>query len=205
MRITTRSIRWIVFLLALTLTVAVQEAALGKEYGIIQDLAGSTEIVRADERFAADIGETLLEGDRLDLAEGARLTLVIYDGCAEWQAQGPGVIAISAAGMGGERPGALRRLRELPVCYEPEDLNTLDDHAPIAGILLRGIQRDPVRALREEFASGEISTPALITLIQYDIVNGKYKNIEPYLQRLEQHPAGSRLAQRYRRLVAGKR
>jgi hypothetical protein len=82
--------------------------------------------------------------------------------------------------------------RQLPVCYSLDEFVTSDSDV-IGGFVLRGIPKDPLASLREEFEQGKASNSTLVTLIIHDLKNGSIEKARLYYDTLQQRVPESKI------------
>jgi hypothetical protein len=160
-----------------------------EEFGIIMDVSGEITINRGENKIAAELGSTISPNDILTLTKGSTVALVSYDSCQEWILNGPDKITIKADKINSER-GNISPERQLPICYSMEEIEDSKSDT-IGGFVLRGAPKDPLASLRTEFKNGKASNTTLITIIMYDLHNGKVEQTEQYFKVLKSREPGS--------------
>ena len=166
-----------------------------EDFGMVMDVAGRVVVHRGAENFPADLGRTVLVGDRFELSDTSRLTIVSFQDCREWLLTGPSEATtrwtrIEGSGLQQPEPG-----RRLPVCYSQQELE-VEDPGVLGGLVLRGIPEDPVAGLRREFDSGQAPNSTLVTLIMHDLANDDPDRAKPYMQELQRRAPNSAFVKR---------
>ena len=172
------------YMAALLMAVTVTTTNAADDFGIVTDLSGNTEIKRAIKSLPATVGFNLTIGDSLVLGKNAKITIVSYDQCLEWNIKGPGTTELKYGStlFNGKK---LRHDRRLPVCYSMSAATTnVSDH--MGGIVLRGGgPKDPVADLREEFSAGSAVNSTIFTLLMHELNSGNIEKSRPYYEEMK--------------------
>jgi len=180
--------------MALGLSLLGGGAWAAEDFGMVMDMQGKARVEQQGKSGALNLGQTLFVGDRLSLDAQAKLVVVAFTSCDELQLTGPAQALVEPMGLTATQGAAAKIVRRLPVCYSQEELNA-SDSGVIGGLVLRGVPKDPVFELRQEFASGKASLPSLMTLIMHDVSNGNAAQAKPYYEALKQQAPDSRFVQ----------
>lgn len=178
-----KKIFFLLFLSAFSFFCTQSDAGRSDDFGIVMDMSGNVQLIRGENTAPAEIGMNLIRGDAVDMPEGSSVVIVSYSDCNEWQITGPDTVRITDEGLVSKSDKKVPQ-RQLPVCYS---LTEFDSETPdvAGGIILRGIPKDPLAHLREEFKKGEASNSTLITLIMHDLKNSRVEKARPYFEALK--------------------
>ncbi len=158
--------------------------AWAEYYGMITDTTGKIEHISKKHIPSGDLlGSNFSVNDEFKLDKNSSLTIVAYANCEELLIQGAGHIKIKAHKMeiiSGAK-NMLSSIRELPVCYTPDELNR---KKTIGGLILRG-NSDPVWELRKEFNNGNARNTTLVILIAHDLAVNQIERARPYFVHLK--------------------
>ena len=172
-----------------------------EDFGMAMSIEGKVMLQRNSESIPLEFGESIYEGDILQLAEKTEMILISYIDCQEWELQGPLEVTVTWE-LTKKGKGSMKPIKELPVCYSHEEISN-DDSGTIGGLVLRGTPKDPVQQLRQEFIDGKASNTTLITLILHDLKEGNKKGSKIYLNALKQRSPNSAFIKKMEELVSG--
>lgn len=181
---------FMVFITALLSVHLFPAVSYSAEFGVVMDVAGKTSVQRSGKSFPADFGMNLQEDDALIAETGATMTLVTYADCREWRIEGPGQAKLTSGGVVSMKGSQAKALRQLPVCYSPGEAHG-GKSGVIGGFVLRGVPKDPVKELRDEFKTGKATNTTLMTLIMNDLKNGRKDIAKEYYEELRRRAPDS--------------
>ncbi len=181
----------IVLFIALNLLCSQGIAKSNDDSGIVMDVNGEVKLLRGGKQISVEVGLNLVQGDIIEIKKEGLVVIVSYVECKEWQLKGPDTINIVAEGVVSTLNKVSPR-RQLPVCYSLDEFDTNESDG-IGGITLRGIPKDPLAFLREEFKHGKASNSTLITIIMHDLKNGNIEKARPCLETLRERLPGSKI------------
>lgn len=170
-----------------------------EDFGMVMDVEGPVLVQRQGKTIPADLGQTVYVGDRFEVPDDARVTVVAFEDCREWLLAGQMEATARWTRMEAFGSTQPERGRRLPVCFSQQDLD-IKDSGVVGGLVLRGVSEDPVASLRREFDTGQASSSTLVTLIMYDLVEGQPDRARPYLAELERRTPGSPFVARLSKL-----
>ena len=175
-------LRLTVFSIAILFTTV--QIVYSLDFGVVMDVAGSVSIERDQKSMPADLGLNLISGDNISIDDGANIVIVSYSDCMEWAFTGADKITIESGKNPQSMTGKVEPVRKLPVCYSPEDFKE-GEYDVMGGIALRGLPKDPLGSLRDEFKKGNAPNSTLMTLIIHDLRGGKIEQAKPYYETLK--------------------
>ncbi|MDH4182823.1 MAG: hypothetical protein OEV92_01250 [Nitrospinota bacterium] len=162
---------------------------------MVMDVSGDAKILRKGVSAPADLGKSISFDDVFKLGAGAKLAVVTYIDCNQWMMAGPGEFKVNSSQAIEAANGKLAPAKKMPVCYEPDSI-TAESTNTIGAFVLRGGAKDPVADLRAEFENGNASLSTLMTLVMYDLQNGRKDSARPYFEELSKRAPESQFVKR---------
>jgi hypothetical protein len=163
-----------------SLTPSFSSEAGNSQFGMITDISGKAAIQRQSNNVKISFGSGVLQDDKIVLDKDAKIVMVAYENCSEWNISGPGDITINKVPTGSNL--SVVSSRKLPICYVPGDFHGTDSKT-MGGLQLRG--GTFITNLRNEFKKGNSSNSDLLTIILYDLKKGNKEKAKPYFEKLK--------------------
>lgn len=176
-------------LTGLVLTLSLHAAQAGAPaLAMISDIEGQVWLRNRDTTTALQLGDTLNEGDILSVSSRATATIVYFSNCTEWLVKENDEVKLVWKGPVSKAMGTLKPVRELPVCYRPEDFKGLDNHV-IGGYVMRelpAVGMVEMENLRREAMADKASGATLMTVMIHDLRSRQPERARPYYEKLKQ-------------------
>jgi hypothetical protein len=186
------SLKISLIILFLNFSFSVSNTFSSNAFGIVVDSKGYSNLIRDNVLIKINFGQELMIGDIIEFSDGAKITLVGYKNCEEWNLSSPIQVIIKTDTDILTETDKILPTRTLPACYQPESYISYTAYK-IGGTVLRGrpdtINDQEIAKIRRSAESGRASNSELIGLITHDINKGMKNSAQKYYyQLLKQNP-----------------